>query len=102
MYVPVTFSVLFFFVLVDVEVPSSEDVPFTDALLNALRTALMIPFELNVAPLTASTFVLCFFTINGSRIPFARLKYAASSWLSNILITLILLSLIVTDTLTTP
>ena len=31
---------------------------------SAFLTAEIIPFELNVAPLTASTFVVCFFTIS--------------------------------------
>ena len=50
MYVPDTFSVVSFFVVsfvVDVELLSLDDL-LTAALLNAFRTALIIPLELNV------------------------------------------------------
>ena len=71
-----TLSVVSFFAVELLLLSESKllDDPFTAAFFNALRTALIIPFELNVAPLTESTFVLCFLIINGSKIPFARLK----------------------------
>ena len=53
-----TLSVVSFFAVELLLLSESKllDDPFTAAFFNALRTALIIPFELNVAPLTESTF----------------------------------------------
>ena len=72
--------VLLFVLFVSTVVPVSF---FANAFFNASLTAAMIPFELYVAPLTASTLsvsALCIAIILNGTSDHARSKYAASSF----------------------